>query len=137
MGNLICRDDYSVVDNKMDQLTKDNIQLTEQLIKLSELLDFEQLDNINLRKELELANKEEECKQKEQDNRSKLNVEEFVDDMLKDVDVNIKGLPDFIEKKIYTNVLTILIGILSKVLTTTSVEVLNHKIKFDIVPKEN
>lgn len=59
-------------------------------------------------------------------------IEEFVDQLLKDEDINIGLLPDSIEKKIYSNVLKLIVSILDKLLDSCEIRLLNHKITFDI-----
>jgi len=59
----------------------------------------------------------------------------FVEELLNDKNVNIKYLPDFVEKQIYRNVFGILIGLLDNVMETTNVQFLGHKLTFDIQPQ--
>lgn len=63
---------------------------------------------------------------------SRKSIEEFVNQLLKDEDINIGLLPDCIEKKIYLNVFTLLVNLLDKLLSTSEIRLLNHKITFDI-----
>ena len=68
---------------------------------------------------------------------SKMKIEEFVDNMLLRDATNIKYLPDFVEKKIYVNVFSMLLGLLEHLSETSSVEVLGHKIVFGLVSDES
>jgi len=63
---------------------------------------------------------------------SKEAIEQFVQQLLKDEDINIGLLPDCIEQKIYTNVIKLIVSILDKLLASCQVSLLNHKITFDI-----
>lgn len=56
----------------------------------------------------------------------------FVDELLKDQDVNISVLPDWAERRIYQNVFTILIGLLKKTVETSSLEFMGHKVGFEM-----
>ena len=55
-------------------------------------------------------------------------VKKMVDDMLENDSVNSSIIPDYIEKKIYTNVFTILIGIMKEVLEDTKINIFNQNI---------
>ncbi len=66
---------------------------------------------------------------------SKDRIDAFVEDLLTDENVNVKYLPDFVEKQLYRNIFNMLIGILDNVMETTNVQFMGHQLKFDIVPK--
>lgn len=68
---------------------------------------------------------------------SKDRIEEFVEELVSDENVNIGYLPDFVEKQIYRNVFTMLIGLLDNVIDSTNIEFMGHEITFDIHPKED
>lgn len=57
---------------------------------------------------------------------------EFVDMILAKKNVNIKYLPDSMEKQVYVNVFTILLGVLEEVVDSTSINFMGHKIKLSI-----
>ena len=65
---------------------------------------------------------------------SKRKIDEYVEQLLTDETVNISYLPDFVEKKIYKNVFSLLIGLLNNVLGTTAVKLLGHQLTFMITP---
>jgi hypothetical protein len=65
---------------------------------------------------------------------SKNKINEFVTELLSDHSVNINYLPDFVEKQIYKNVFNLLIGLLNKSLSTTSIKFLGHTLTFAITP---
>lgn len=48
--------------------------------------------------------------------------------------VNCKFIPDFIERKMYRNVLKMIMGILEDTIEKTEIRVLGHKINFTITP---
>ena len=81
------------------------------------------------------ANNTEENKQKlHQLSKEKIN--EFVKKLLVDQNINIKYLPDYVEKQIYKNVLNMLIGLLNNTLATTSIKFLGHELTFAIQPDQ-
>ena len=61
-------------------------------------------------------------------------VKKMVDDMLDNDSVNSSIIPDYIEKKIYTNVFTILIGIMKEVLEDTKINIFNQSISLKMEP---
>lgn len=85
---------------------------------------------------LELKLEQSESKPKKPQ-LSKALVDEFVDEMLKDENVNISGLPDFIERRVYANVIIMMMSMIDKVLESTHIQFMNHRIVFDVVPQED
>lgn len=61
-------------------------------------------------------------------------IKHYVDEMLKNQDINIYGFPDVIEKQIYRNVFNMLLNILDHTLDTSEVVLFGHKIVFDVKP---
>jgi len=66
---------------------------------------------------------------------SKEKINEFVDELLKDENINIKYLPDYVEKQLYRNIFTIAVGVLDKILNTTELNMIGHQIKLSIEPQ--
>ena len=65
---------------------------------------------------------------------SRAKVDEFVETLLKDENVNISYLPDWVERKIYKNVLNLILGLLDNTFNSTSVKLLGHLLTVNIVP---
>lgn len=65
----------------------------------------------------------------------KKSVNIMVDDMLKNDSINSRMIPDYIEKKIYTNIFTVIIGLLKEVLEDTSINLLNQSITLKMTPR--
>jgi len=61
---------------------------------------------------------------------SKIKIEEFVEKLIRDEQLNINWLPDYVEKQIYFNVFNIVMRLLTDILQDTSLELIGHKIKF-------
>ena len=61
-------------------------------------------------------------------------INEIVDRYLPDELVNNPRIPDFIEKRLYQNVVKIIIGIIKDTSEHPSVELLGHKITFSMEP---
>jgi len=70
-------------------------------------------------------------------NISKQKISEFVNNILKDEAINIKYFPDWVERKLYNNIFTILINLLDNLLEGTNINFLGHQLTFDIKPKEH
>lgn len=65
-------------------------------------------------------------------NLSQEKIEKFVDNMLKNPDINIKHFPDVIERKIYINIFRLILSMLDEFLDNTKIEIMGHKIEFDL-----
>lgn len=77
---------------------------------------------------------EEEETQKDEPTRvSRDKIDEIVEGFMQNNAVNNPLLPDFIEKAIYKNVITLMLGIAEEVLGTTTVEVLGHRVELRLV----
>jgi len=62
-------------------------------------------------------------------------IEDYIDDFLQDEEIN-SCLPDKMERKMYKNVLVKTITLLEKVLETTEIQILNHRIRLVLEPME-
>lgn len=125
-------EDVAALQNKVAELKKQNKSL-------KHLLEIEQKEKAVLRKKiLEAAGKigdNEAAGISSNQNKSdvsRLKIEEFVDKMLEDENVNIKYLPDFVEKKIYINVFNLVLGLLDNLMDSTKIEFMGHHIKLDL-----
>ena len=77
-----------------------------------------------------VADDEEEEPPKDEPTRvSRDKIDEIVAGFMQNNSVNNPLLPDFIEKAIYKNVITLMLGIAEEVLSETSIEVLGHRIQ--------
>ncbi|ARF09589.1 hypothetical protein Indivirus_1_212 [Indivirus ILV1] len=65
---------------------------------------------------------------------SKAKIDKFVEKLLADNNVNIKYLPDFVERAIYKNILNLIIGLLNNTLNTFSINFLGHHMTINVVP---
>ena len=63
---------------------------------------------------------------------SKIKIEEFVEKLISDEQLNINWLPDYVERQIYFNVFNIIMRLLTDILEDTSLELIGHKINFNI-----
>ena len=71
----------------------------------------------------------DECRQYDATRVSREKIDEIVEGFMQNNSVNTPLLPDFIEKAVYKNVITLMMGIAEEVLAETSIEVLGHRIK--------
>lgn len=60
-------------------------------------------------------------------------IEQYIDSFLHDEQINT-CLPDKMERKMYKKVLTKTIALLEKVLETTEIKILNHRVRFVLEP---
>jgi len=127
---------YGKIIAEKDEYKNQVTELKKQVVSLESI-------NGNLRKELQETKNfattdkaELAARQKAKlSELSKERINQVVEDLLNDKNVNIKYLPDFVEKQIYRNVFNIMINLLDNVLETTSVQFLGHNLTFDINPQ--
>ena len=134
------------IDDKYQQVIQENQGYKGKITELECYIDTLKHTNEELKtniqhmrkRELEgLSGTDSESKKLRLSEASKAKINEFVDELLNDKNVNIKYLPDFVEKQIYRNVFNILINLLDNVFETTSIEFMGHKLTFDINPDVN
>lgn len=65
---------------------------------------------------------------------SKQRLAELVEQLLANKDVNFKLIPDFIERKLYNNVLVLAMALLDEALKNSEVVFLGHKLTFTLSP---
>jgi len=65
---------------------------------------------------------------------SKDRINAFVETLLQNKDINIKYLPDAVERQIYRNVFSILLGLMDNLFESTSVKFIGHKLTFSLQP---
>ena len=68
---------------------------------------------------------------------SKSKIKDYVEAMLNDPNINIYGFPDAIERQLYTNMITLLLHVLSNALQNAEIHLFNHRIVFDVIPNSN
>lgn len=121
MGILFCKES---INENMNE-----VELRSQIEKLS--IENRKLSLINQQNQriLQGLHKDREA--------SRVVIRQYVDDLLKDENVNITGFPDFLEKKIYTNIVTLIVTIIDKVLSSAELRLLNHRISIDVSPTVN
>jgi predicted metal-binding protein len=64
-------------------------------------------------------------------------IRRYVKNLLKNDKTNNSYVPDFIEERVYQQLLESIVSNLKKALTDTKIEILDHEIRFIIVPKES
>lgn len=61
-------------------------------------------------------------------------IDAVVDEFMKDNGLNVTFIPDFIEKRLYRNVLVLALSAANRVLDTAHVEFLGHRVEFIMKP---
>ena len=70
------------------------------------------------------------------ENVSEENIKKFIDELLKNDDINMKYFPDGVEKEMYVKVFLLFMNVLSESLKKTDINFLNHKIEITIKPNK-
>lgn len=63
-------------------------------------------------------------------------IKEIVDGFMRDEAINSRFVPDYVERSIYQNVLTLVVGIMERVVEGAEVQVLGHTITLQMRPTE-
>lgn len=106
--------------------------------------EIETLKSINRNLEQKLANASiNETNEQNQNTRnvekieiSKKQIDIFVERLLNNKDINIKYLPDYVERQLYRNMFTILINLIQNLTDTTEIKFMGHKILLSVAPNE-
>ena len=118
------------VSNKLRESDKENMAL-KNIIKSLE----DKLEHYNAGPSIHIDGQCQDHLIKEQMfelSRKRINL--FVEQLLDNKNVNIRYLPDAVERQIYRNVITILIGIMDDVISTTSIRFMGQQIVLDLKP---
>jgi hypothetical protein len=111
--------------NELEKQKKQNTILENTITQFTEHHD-EYDEKLNIKKQI--------LKEQFEKTLSKKKILEFVEILLKDKNINIGYLPDYVEKQIYLNIFTILIGIVEHSLKSVKVEIMGHKLDISITP---
>lgn len=68
---------------------------------------------------------------------SQLRIEEMVEELLANQNINIKYFPDWVEKQLYRNVISLVMNLMDSVLDQTNIDFMGHQITFDLHPLSN
>ena len=136
MGNFISHSNDSDINIQNQLLKKQNIELQKQVFNLREIIEKDRA-NLELIKK-ELLQKEEKSKKEKLERFYKnldSSVDKYVDEMLKDEEIN-SVIPDYIEKKIYKNVFTIVLKLVRNITDSTSISFLDQELTFTLNQKD-
>lgn len=115
MGNLTSKINYDFNDNTdivIEELIAENKKLRNEL----QVIKNNKLDAI--------------------EDELKVSVKSLVNELMKNDNINYDLIPDFVEKKIYENVLTLAISLLKETLEKTKITILNQDITFNLQPSK-
>lgn len=109
-------------------------EVLKKMIKNLEKQNQELLLKIEEKREIQKQKENNECKNNlSESSINKAIIRKYIKEMLEDENANIGWMPDFVEKKIYENVFTLLLGLLETNIEKTNIEILGHKIKLSLV----
>ena len=118
-------------------LRNQNQELKKQIKNLKEIIDRDKDHIAIMRKEME---QEEEENRKEKLDIFYKNLDEsidkYVNEMLKDEEIN-SVIPDYIEKKIYKNVFTLVLKLVRNITDSTKISFLDQEISLKLDSKKN
>ena len=133
MGNLMSNNNnHQEINNQNTLLKNQNDELIKQLEYLKNTIENDQkeideLKNIiNIKRE---NNKKEELEQFYKNLDS--SIDKYVSEMLKDEEIN-SVIPDYIEKKIYKNVFTLILKLMRNVTDSTKINFLDQELSLTL-----
>lgn len=122
----------------INHLDYDKIEDMERLSRLTERVNSLETENTLLRKELELQKGKYETTHVTENSRSqnvKINIKEIdklIEKYLDNEDINCDYIPDYVEKKIYQNILTMGTGLLLETLNSGNIKLFGQTIECKI-----
>lgn len=140
--------EHEALIHEIKLLKTENTNLLQKLnIKNKQIKEQEkQLKQEDLLKQEEKQLKQEEKVHDQQNKQQLINVDmekkmnksikKLVNHLLENDNINNTYIPDFIERKLYENVFTLLIGVLKDTLENANIKFLNQNIGFKITPEE-
>ena len=138
MGNLMSNNNnHQEINNQNTLLKNQNDELIKQLEYLKNTIENDQkeideLKNIiNIKRE---NNKKEELEQFYKNLDS--SIDKYVSEMLKDEEIN-SVIPDYIEKKIYKNVFTLILKLMRNVTDSTKINFLDQELSLTLKSKKD
>lgn len=153
----ICKEDDAINDSdiistalKTKEETKEETKelKNENLIDIKELeKQLEALKKINEDRKNDIYKLIDSLKDREEkEEEAKLNdvnvmismshIERIVDDMLKDENINIKYLPDFVERQLYLNIIRIMLNLTATTVQSSKIGFLGHEISLKFTSKK-
>lgn len=139
----------SVVNTKNTEISAVVIEknlLSEENAKLKAHLQELQVSNEKYRQNFDALNikydmlideiKENEDKALRVSHISNSAIDDFVDSLLADPNINLKYVPDAIERKVYTESMKLFLSSIEKVFKNVGLELVGHKIHLSIEPNE-
>ena len=99
---------------------------------LQDQIDALKKENEVLRKEVDYFNGRRTIKDVIDEEQIKLTAEKLI----KDKDVNLKYLPDFIERRFYESIIKIFLALIKETCDTTKLSILGHEIDIILQKKE-
>lgn len=135
MGNINAMLSNKKMENKKkyeNELAFYKKQLEDEKIRTTELKNI--INKFTTKYDQSTQNEKKNDRQKLMVELSKIQIKSFVDELLKDKKINIEYLPDYVEKQIYYNIITIVMGIAEHSLSTFKIEFLGHEIDILLHP---
>ncbi|VBB18998.1 hypothetical protein YASMINEVIRUS_1530 [Yasminevirus sp. GU-2018] len=110
---------YVEMQRQIESLKAINRELENKLAgKTSQKIDH---DSSNLSKRVEISQEK---------------IDSYVESLLSDKNVNIKYLPDFVERQLYRNMINVLMGLVQNMADSTEIKFMGHKFLVNMSPDE-
>ena len=126
----------SEIHNQNELLRSQNQELKKQIKSLKEIIDRDKNNLAIAKKELEEQEKTDKKEKLEEFyNNLDSSIDKYVNEMLKDDEIN-SVIPDYIEKKLYKNVFTLVLKLVRNITDSTTIKFLDQELKITLDSKK-
>ena len=135
MGNMFDKETQVYQENMLLKSQIEDLKIkNENLIKI---LEKDQNNIAILKKELQEKAEEDQKKKMEKFYQNlNVSIDNYVDEMLQDEEIN-SIIPDYIEKKIYKNVFSLVLKLMKNFTESASISFLDQEITFNLKSKSS
>jgi hypothetical protein len=135
MGNMFDKETQVYQENMLLKSQIEDLKIkNENLIKI---LEKDQNNIAILKKELQEKAEEDQKKKMEKFYQNlNVSIDNYVDEMLQDEEIN-SIMPDYIEKKIYKNVFSLVLKLMKNFTESASISFLDQEITFNLKSKSS
>lgn len=115
-----------IYSKEISDLSSKNKILLEKNLLLNDRLKFLDDEIKKLKKNSNITAESSDAFEK----KLQSSITKFVDNILKNDNINSALIPDYIERQIYTNVFTVFVSLLKEIIEDTNINIFNQTIKF-------
>ena len=135
MGNMFDKETQVYQENMLLKSQIEDLKIKNENLK--KILEKDQNNIAILKKELQEKAEEDQKKKMEKFYQNlNVSIDNYVDEMLQDEEIN-SIMPDYIEKKIYKNVFSLVLKLMKNFTESASISFLDQEITFNLKSKSS